>query len=95
MLLEIDKKNQIINDLTQVVNVLEINLEQTNKKLEDTKAEIDNLRLQLDKETMIKKVYIATHNKTNSLVPIVNSSKVTSGISGLNSQSSILPKTMF
>lgn len=44
---------------------------------------------------MIKKVYIATHNKKNSLVPIVSSSKVISGIPVFNSQSSILPKTMF
>lgn len=40
LLHEIDKKNQTINDLTQIINVLEINLEQKNTKLEETKVEI-------------------------------------------------------
>jgi len=38
LLVEIDKKNQTINDLTQVIHVLEINLEQTNTKLEESKV---------------------------------------------------------
>lgn len=38
LLVEIDKKNQTINDLTQVIHVLEINLEQTNTKIEESKV---------------------------------------------------------
>lgn len=92
---EVDRKNKIINDLNRVIQILEINVEESNKKYEEAKSEIEKLRVQLDKEMMVKKVYIATHSKSNSLLPLPTSPKVSTGNLALNSQTSITPKAMF
>jgi hypothetical protein len=51
-------------------------VEEKSSKLEEANSEIDKLKLQLDKETMIKKVYIGIQNKSNSILPLPTSLKV-------------------